>query len=609
MNERTEFPAGPLSSLIGLIYETANDDDLWPHLLQAMADFLSDARVHDALPIPRHETDRMVASWFDGMGNPLPTSATAAERQIFTLLAPHFVRACDMRQRLTDSDGQRCLSESVLDRLPVGIALVARNGAIVHMNRATRSILNGHGGLAIVAGRLESRPRRLLDDALRDAPEHAQTQAAFRLDGGQAALSVLVSRVAREAGTNAHAMVWVASSDAPLVPEAGLSALFDLSAAEARLTQRLVRGMTLEDAAQDLGTSVNTVKTQLKSVFAKIGVRRQPELVQAIWSTPLWLDQTGTAQPWSRLRRPPAAAARSPAQEDGRLRLPDGRWLAWSDSGDPDGLPLILMHGLSCSRHLRHPDDALLREASIRLIIPERPGTGDSDPMPGRRVSDWPADVAALANHLDLTRFAVLGYSAGTPYALATARAMADRVDALFVVGATPPVERFEDIRAYSAHFRMALMVARYTPNLLPPLLQVVIRSIRKDVYGYIESILQSMPEVDRRVFEHAEFRENYARELLAGVRHGTRHFVAETLLNVHGWQIDGERFAMPVELFHGSLDWHISIDAVRRLTARIPGARLHEIADGGHFLIYSHWRDILSSIRQSVARHACADE
>src|SRR5581483_2478158 len=129
----------------------------------------------------------------------------------------------------------------------------------------------------------------------------------------------------------------------------------------------------------------NAAKTQLKDIFAKVGVRRQPELVQAIWSTPLWLDQGG-GQPNRLSLGKHATLAPTPRTSagDGRMVLPDGRALAWSDSGDPDGLPVIQMHGLSCSRHLRHPDDALLREASIRLIIPERPGTGDSDPMPGR---------------------------------------------------------------------------------------------------------------------------------------------------------------------------------------------------------------------------------
>lgn len=606
MGETVDIPAETLSRLIGLIYGTASDDDLWPSLLQAMADFLMQTGTQDARPVSTAETDAIVTSWFGDASNPLPSTASAAEQQVFQLLAPHFVRAWDMRQTQTDAETHRQISDSVLDRLPVGVALVEETGAVVSMNRALRLILDNNDGLVRVAGRMESRPRKLLEDALREvvsAAAHAGTRTAFRLEQAAGPLSVLVSKLQPTNQSAPLAMLWVASADVPLVPESGLRELFGLTAAEARLAQRLVRGLTLEEAAQDLGTTTNTAKTQLKAVFAKVGVRRQPELVQAIWSTPLWLDQGGGHLNHLPLGKPaaPTPAARASAG-DGRMVLPDGRALAWSDSGDPDGLPVIQMHGLSCSRHLRHPDDVLLREASIRLIIPERPGTGDSDPMPGREVADWPADVQALADHLKLDRFAVLGYSAGMPYAFATAQALPERVSAVFIVAATPPIERVDDIKAYSAHFRMALMVARYMPNLLPPLLHVVVRSIRKDVYRYIESILKSMPDVDQQVFRQAAFRENYAQELLAGVKHGGQHFVVETLLNVHGWHIDSHRFAMPVEFFHGALDWHVSINAARGLVRRIPGAQLHEVEDGGHFLIYSHWRNILQAMRERLS-------
>lgn len=606
MGEKVDIPAETLSRLIGLIYGAASDDDLWPSLLQAMADFLMQTGAHDARHVSTAETDAIVGSWFGDTSNPLPSTASAAEQQVFQLLAPHFVRAWDMRQTQADAETHRQISDSVLDRLPVGVALVEDTGAVVSMNRALRLILNNNDGLVLVAGRMESRPRKLLEEALREvasAAAHAGTRTAFRLEQGAGSLSVLVSKLQPTNETTPLAMLWVASADVPLVPESGLRELFGLTAAEARLAQRLVRGLTLEESAQDLGTTTNTAKTQLKAVFAKVGVRRQPELVQAIWSTPLWLDQAGGHLNHLPLGKPasPTLATRACAG-DGRMVLPDGRALAWSDSGDPDGLPVVQMHGLSCSRHLRHPDDALLREASIRLIIPERPGTGDSDPMPGRKVADWPADVQALADHLKLDRFAVLGYSAGMPYAFATAQALPERVSAVFIVAATPPIERVDDIKAYSAHFRMALMVARYMPNLLPPLLHVVVRSIRKDVYRYIESILKSMPDVDQQVFRQAAFRENYAQELLAGVKHGGQHFVVETLLNVHGWQVDGHRFAMPVEFFHGALDWHVSINAARGLVRRIPGAQLHEVGDGGHFLIYSHWRNILQTMRERLS-------
>ncbi|KAF8067212.1 R1 [Scenedesmus sp. PABB004] len=59
----------------------------------------------------------------------------------------------------------------------------------------------------------------------------------------------------------------------------------------------------------------------------------------------------------------------------------------------------------------------------LQLIGLDRPGYGDSTPLPGRRVTDYAADLAEVADQLGLSRFSCLASSAGTMYALAAARA------------------------------------------------------------------------------------------------------------------------------------------------------------------------------------------
>jgi pimeloyl-ACP methyl ester carboxylesterase len=64
----------------------------------------------------------------------------------------------------------------------------------------------------------------------------------------------------------------------------------------------------------------------------------------------------------------------------------------------------------------------------VRLLSYGRPSYGGSTPRPGRQVASAAADVAQLADALDVRRFAVMGYSAGGPHALACAARLADRV-------------------------------------------------------------------------------------------------------------------------------------------------------------------------------------
>ena len=64
-----------------------------------------------------------------------------------------------------------------------------------------------------------------------------------------------------------------------------LQALFDLSPAEARIASQLTDGRSIEQIAASNGLSHNTIRTQLKSVFAKTGVQRQAELVSLLGVT------------------------------------------------------------------------------------------------------------------------------------------------------------------------------------------------------------------------------------------------------------------------------------------------------------------------------------
>ncbi|NLT07691.1 MAG: alpha/beta hydrolase, partial [Solirubrobacterales bacterium] len=91
----------------------------------------------------------------------------------------------------------------------------------------------------------------------------------------------------------------------------------------------------------------------------------------------------------------PAPARRS-------LRLPDGRRLDRLELGDPAGRPLLYCHGgFSAASDAVHLD-GLGRELGVRVVAPDRPGVAGSARQPGRRLLDWPADAAALADALGI---------------------------------------------------------------------------------------------------------------------------------------------------------------------------------------------------------------
>jgi pimeloyl-ACP methyl ester carboxylesterase len=117
----------------------------------------------------------------------------------------------------------------------------------------------------------------------------------------------------------------------------------------------------------------------------------------------------------------------------------DGRVLAFAVWGDPDGFPVLSLHGTPGCRLERWPDESLYRQFGVCVVTHDRAGYGRSDRRRGRRVADGVDDVVAIADQLGLERFGVSGGSGGGPYALACAALLPDRVvRATCTVGVAP---------------------------------------------------------------------------------------------------------------------------------------------------------------------------
>ena len=110
------------------------------------------------------------------------------------------------------------------------------------------------------------------------------------------------------------------------------------------------------------------------------------------------------------------------------MTLHDGRTLAYTEIGAPNGPAVFYFHGAPGSRlELVALDEAFVA-AGVRAVTPDRPGYGGSSPLPGRTTAVWADDVATLADHLGVERFAVMGLSSGGPYTVACAALLGERV-------------------------------------------------------------------------------------------------------------------------------------------------------------------------------------
>ncbi|KFY64836.1 hypothetical protein V496_03027 [Pseudogymnoascus sp. VKM F-4515 (FW-2607)] len=107
-----------------------------------------------------------------------------------------------------------------------------------------------------------------------------------------------------------------------------------------------------------------------------------------------------------------------------------GRVISFSEVGDPEGFAVFCCVGMGLTRYITAFYDELALTLKLRLITPDRPGVGDSEPYTDGTATplSWPDDVYSICQTLKITKFSILAHSAGAIYALATALRMPQHI-------------------------------------------------------------------------------------------------------------------------------------------------------------------------------------
>ena len=287
------------------------------------------------------------------------------------------------------------------------------------------------------------------------------------------------------------------------------------------------------------------------------------------------------------------------AQAETRLiQLDDGRRIACAERGDPAGRPVFAFHGLPGSRLQQHPEAGVAAVRGARVIHVDRPGFGLSSPQPGRSLASWAPDVAAIADRLDLERFAVCGVSGGGPFALACAAVLGDRVTrAAIVSGVGPPGSMHGGRMTLPA--RTAFYLAARALWLMRAPVRAATRVALRAPERFIDRIAAHLAADDRRTLARADVRAMLARDLAEALRQGVDAMITDLRLESRPWDFPLAAIRAPVALWHGEDDWIVPPAATHHLAAAIPGADAHVVPGAGHFMIFDRWVEILDWLVQ----------
>jgi pimeloyl-ACP methyl ester carboxylesterase len=277
------------------------------------------------------------------------------------------------------------------------------------------------------------------------------------------------------------------------------------------------------------------------------------------------------------------------------VETPDGRALAWSEIGAPDGPPVIWCHGGLSGRTDVAFASAGATIAGVRLITLDRPGIGESSRRRGRSVGDWADDVAVFADVLGLDRFSVVGWSAGGPHALACAARLGDRVLATATIGGMEPVRTRADRKALGlALDRLLIPLSRHGAWLARGILGA---SLRLSPERQQRALLRAVSEPDRRVLEPLPA-EDAVGSTIAAAAPGVAGFIDDyRAFGAPEWGFDLGAIPGPVRCWQGADDRAVPPAIGERLAAAIPRGELQAVPDAGHFLVLEHGGEVLSRL------------
>jgi len=224
-------------------------------------------------------------------------SFSPLDKEYLELLVVHMKRCVELHAKQYETQSTNQLFASVIDRLMFGSIMLDQYGFVLHQNKIAEDTTARKDGLSVTSGKVHAlmendnkELQNLITNALavhsQDLPNIVKALSISRPQG-DCPLGILVRNVTAESWVEGDrkAAVAILFRDPLCAVETSHDAvrrLFGFTPAEAGLAMILADGKTLDEAAAELGVSMNTVRTHLKSMFLKTSTTRQTDLVRMI---------------------------------------------------------------------------------------------------------------------------------------------------------------------------------------------------------------------------------------------------------------------------------------------------------------------------------------
>lgn len=369
-----------------------------------------------------------------------------------------------------------------------------------------------------------------------------------------------------------------------LLPNRGLedSSSFDyldmLTPAERAVASAIAEGGQLSTIAAERSISINTLRTQLKSIYAKTGLNSQAQLIEA-------------GRKFADVARIYVATDIGAPHVSRIDQLPDGRRIESLHYGKAEHFPVIALSGSMESAHLYPEQLAGLTNAGLRYIVWRRPGFGKSSVDPSSTPATIATDLGAWLGIHKLDRVILHGRANGANYALHAGAlpGVSGIVLSNAVLGQELGSTRAPDlmIRAIQALFR--------NPKFVSPFGKVFAGALSQDAVARILRQTYAARDEDQWIVDDAEQFSRLLASAHYSLVHCTHGVAAEM---AQGMAPEVELPDKPIAAIHSRCDSFYSIQQVAEQLSRANQHRLIELDSGGQLLAYTAWPQITAQLQ-----------
>lgn len=586
--------------LIHLIYRFAGKKDEWFNLLLSLSNCIS---IYESLP----------------EGHPYQG---VSER-----LLSHLKNAIKISGRL-NSGAYTLLNNNALDQLPIAAGIMDLNGRLVEINQRAINIIQQlpqwtikDQKLSLEHINLEKEISRLIhsennfcsiplfyEDAVNRVKitfEHNDFSDIKRLYLSQIPNPEMPSRP--------YIYFCFNSRKASFIDIEMLKLEYQLTETEALVVATLIEEASSSKTAKRLKLKEATIRGHLTNIYSKLGVSRKPELIRKVMLKCLskatqntYFFQTNDNHSSLLLNNNITSITEARKSYSTKsCALNDGRQLSYLEisniSDIEKGDTVVILHNMMGSAfELPSSVNALMKEHKLRIIIPERPGYGDSCSHENRTHESFCLDMLQLFDQLEIAKVKVIAHSIGGAYALAMAEFIPERIERIAMVNAITRLEDMLQSKPVPVLISAVHQSLRFAPFLIDPILKM---AVGKDIEHFYSQQLNYMRPTkegraaDINLLSQPEFRQYCLKNMKQSAKQGIKIWSEELKLSFSSWPFEVTNKSMEYQFWHGDEDDVISVHAAIRLAKDLNTQSFFRLKYETHYLFSRHINEVIEEL------------